>query len=194
MEEIRELISKGNTVTIRAKGNSMNPFIEHLRDSITLGPWKDEDIRKGCVALVKDNKGNYLVHRIIRREKETVTLIGDGNVGLYETAETDNIIGIMYSVTRKGKVWSTDSKVWKLYSWLWMFLLPVRRLPLGLWRRLFRENVYIRERRELLSISVHPLFPGYLLCPLLLSFASLKFFIFLFKIIIGHKIYNRLQR
>ena len=147
MEEIRELISKGNTVTIRAKGNSMNPFIEHLRDEITLGPWKDEDIRKGCVALVKDNKGNYLVHRIIRREKETVTLIGDGNVGLYETAETDNIIGIMYSVTRKGKVWSTGSKVWKLYSWLWMFLLPVRRLPLGLWRRLFRENVYIRERR-----------------------------------------------
>ena len=147
MEEIRELISKGNTVTIRAKGNSMNPFIEHMRDEITLGPWKDEDIRKGCVALVKDNKGNYLVHRIIRREKETVTLIGDGNVGLYETAETDNIIGIMYSVTRKGKVWSTDSKVWKLYSWLWMFLLPVRRLPLGLWRRLFRENVYIRERR-----------------------------------------------
>ena len=147
MEEIRELISKGNTVTIRAKGNSMNPFIEHLRDEITLGPWKDEDIRKGCVALVKDNKGNYLVHRIIRREKETVTLIGDGNVGLYETAETDNIIGIMYSVTRNGKVWSTDSKVWKLYSWLWMFLLPVRRLPLGLWRRLFRENVYIRERR-----------------------------------------------
>ena len=147
MEEIRELISKGNTVTIRAKGNSMNPFIEHLRDEITLGPWKDEDIRKGCVALVKDNKGNYLVHRIIRREKETVTLIGDGNVGLYETAEMGNIIGIMYSVTRKGKVWSTDSKVWKLYSWLWMFLLPVRRLPLGLWRRLFRENVYIRERR-----------------------------------------------
>ena len=147
MEEIRELISKGNTVTIRAKGNSMNPFIEHLRDEITLGPWKDEDIRKGCVALVKDNKGNYLVHRIIRREKETVTLIGDGNVGLYETAEMGNIIGLMYSVTRKGKVWSTDSKVWKLYSWLWMFLLPVRRLPLGLWRRLFRENVYIRERR-----------------------------------------------
>ena len=56
MEEIRELISKGKTVTIRAKGNSMNPFIEHLRDSITLGPWKDEDIRKGCVALVRTQK------------------------------------------------------------------------------------------------------------------------------------------
>lgn len=147
MEEIRGLISEGKTVSIRMKGNSMNPFIEHLRDEMTLGPWKDEDIRKGCVALVKDIKGNYLIHRIIKREKETITLIGDGNVGLYETAKMDNIIGIMYSITRKGKEWNADSKIWKLYSWFWMFLLPVRRLPLGLWRRIFRESVYIRESR-----------------------------------------------
>ena len=147
MEEIRTLISKGHTVSLTVKGNSMNPFIVHLRDQMTLGPWKDEDIRKGCVALVKDIKGNYLIHRIIKRDEKTVTLIGDGNVGLYETAKTDDIIGIMYSITRKGKVWSTDSKVWKLYSWFWMFLLPLRRWPLGLWRRLFRESAYIRESR-----------------------------------------------
>ena len=147
MEEIRGLISEGKTVSLTAKGNSMNPFIEHLRDQITLGPWKDEDIRKGCVALVKDTRGNYLIHRIIRRDKETVTLIGDGNVGLYETAEMGNIIGIMYSITRKGKVWTADSRIWKLYSWFWMLLLPLRRWPLGLWRRLFRKNVYIRESR-----------------------------------------------
>ena len=140
MEEIRTLISKGHTVSLTVKGNSMNPFIVHLRDQMTLGPWKDEDIRKGCVALVKDIKGNYLIHRIIKRDEKTVTLIGDGNVGLYETAKTDDIIGIMYSITRKGKVWSTDSKVWKLYSWIWMFILPLRRWPLGLWRRIFLKS------------------------------------------------------
>ena len=140
MEEIRTLISKGHTVSLTVKGNSMNPFIVHLRDQMTLGPWKDEDIRKGCVALVKDIKGNYLIHRIIKRDEKTVTLIGDGNVGLYETAKTDDIIGIMYSITRKGKVWSTDSKIWKLYSWIWMFILPLRRWPLGLWRRIFLKS------------------------------------------------------
>jgi hypothetical protein len=140
MEEIRTLISKGHTVSLTVKGNSMNPFIVHLRDQMTLGPWKDEDIRKGCVALVKDIRGNYLIHRIIKRDEKTVTLIGDGNVGLYETAKTDDIIGIMYSITRKGKVWSTDSKVWKLYSWIWMFILPLRRWPLGLWRRIFLKS------------------------------------------------------
>ena len=140
MEEIRKLISEGRTVSLTVKGNSMNPFLVSLRDQMTLGPWKDEDIRKGCVALVKDIRGNYLIHRIIARDGDTVTLIGDGNVGLYEKAITDEIIGIMYSITRKGKVWKADDRMWKLYSWFWMLILPVRRWPLGLWRRIFLKS------------------------------------------------------
>ena len=137
MEEIRVLISEGKTVSLTVKGNSMNPFLVNLRDRITLGPWKDEDIRKGCVALVRDIRGNYLVHRIIKREGDTVTLLGDGNLNMFETATSDNIIGIMYSATRKGREWTRESLIWRFYSWSWMLLTPVRRWPLGLWRRLF---------------------------------------------------------
>ena len=137
MEEIRELISEGKTVTLTVKGNSMNPFLVSMRDQMTLGPWKDEDIRKGCVALVKDSRNNYLIHRIIERNEKTVTLLGDGNIGFTETATMENIIGIMYSITRKGRTWTSESFVWKLYSFTWMLLAPVRRWPLGLWRRLF---------------------------------------------------------
>ena len=140
MEEVRKLISQGQTVTFTVKGNSMNPFVVHLRDQMTIGPWKDEDIRKGCVALVRDTRGNYLIHRIIRRDDKTVTLIGDGNVGLYETATFDQIIGIMHSITRKGKIWTAQSRRWKLYSWFWMLILPLRRWPLGLWRRIFLRS------------------------------------------------------
>ena len=137
MEEIRELISEGKTVTLTVKGNSMNPFLVSMRDQMTLGPWKDEDIRKGCVALVKDNRNNYLIHRIIARNEKNVTLLGDGNIGFTETATMENIIGIMYSITRKGRTWTSESFIWKLYSFTWMLLAPVRRWPLGLWRRLF---------------------------------------------------------
>lgn len=137
MEEIRELIAEGRTVSLTVKGNSMNPFLVSMRDQMKLGPWKDQDIRKGCVALVKDNRNNYLIHRIIERNGDTVTLLGDGNVGFTETATLDNIIGIMYSVTRKGHEWKSDSAFWRFYSWLWMMITPVRRWPLGLWRRLF---------------------------------------------------------
>ena len=140
MEEIRTLISEGKSVTLTVKGNSMNPFIVHMRDRMTLGPWKDEDIRKGTVALVKDIRGNYLIHRIIKRDELTVTLLGYGNVGFTETATTDNIIGIMHSIERKNRTWTSESMIWRVYSWVWMALTPLRRYPLAIWRKLFLKS------------------------------------------------------
>ncbi|MDE5731673.1 MAG: hypothetical protein K2H95_01340, partial [Bacteroidales bacterium] len=68
MKEISKQISSGKRVTITAKGYSMNPFIIHKKDSITLSPWTDADIKAGQVALVQDMRGQYVLHRIIRRE------------------------------------------------------------------------------------------------------------------------------
>ena len=142
MEEIRTLISEGKTVSLTVKGNSMNPFMVHLRDQITLGPWKNEDIRRGTVALVRDTKGNYLIHRIIRRNADSVILLGDGNIRMTETATFDDIIGIMYSITRKGHEWSSKGCIWRAYSWLWLLLTPIRHYPLSLWRRLNKDKVF----------------------------------------------------
>ena len=142
MEQIRTLIAEGKSVTLTVKGNSMNPFMVHLRDQITLGPWKDEDIKPGTVALVKDIRGNYLIHRIIRRGAESITLLGDGNLGMTEIAKFENIIGIMHSITRKGRTVSKDSTKWKVYSWFWKVFTPIRRLPLGIWRKLNRKKVF----------------------------------------------------
>lgn len=140
MEEIRTLVSEGKTVTLTVKGNSMNPFIVHLRDRMTIGPWKDEDIRKGTVALVKDTRGSYVIHRIIKRDKDRVVLLGDGNIGFTETATLDNVIGIMHNIDRKGRIWTPQSTLWRLYSWFWMTLTPLRRYPLALWRKLFLRS------------------------------------------------------
>ena len=145
MEEVRVLINEGKTVTITVKGNSMNPFMVHLRDQMTLGPWKNEDLRKGTVALVRDTHGNHLIHRIIKRDKNAVILLGDGNIAQTETATLDNVIGIMYSITRKGRTYTPDSLVWRIYSAIWTFLTPVRRYPLGLWRRIFPQPSMIQK-------------------------------------------------
>lgn len=141
MEEIRRLISEGKTVSLTVKGHSMNPFIVHLRDQITLGPVRTGDIRPGTVALVKDSRGNYLIHRITEVKADTVTLVGDGNIGITETATYDNIIGVMYSMIRKGRIYSENSRIWRIYSRIWMMLAPIRRYPLALWRRLNHKLV-----------------------------------------------------
>lgn len=137
VEEIRKLVSEGRTATITARGNSMNPFLVDRRDTITLGGFHDEEIRRGCVALVRDLSGDYLIHRVIRRDGDIITLKGDGNSKKVETAKVGDVIAIMTGMERKGRTYTTDDLVWKIYSGLWMFLSPIRRLPLGLWRRFF---------------------------------------------------------
>lgn len=140
MTEISRLISEGKTVTITAKGYSMNPYIVHLKDQITIGPWKDEQIKEGAVVLAKDTRGAYLIHRIIKRDGDRLTLMGDGNIGLTETARTSEVIGLMQSVTKKGRTYSVQSLRWRLYSWFWKMLTPVRRYPLALWRRTHHQQ------------------------------------------------------
>ena len=137
MEEIRQLVAEGISTTITVKGNSMNPFIVDGRDRITLGPFKDNELRRGCVALVRDIRGEYLVHRVIARDGDMVTLLGDGNVRGTEKAHVSDVIALMRSVERKGRTVSVEGFVWRSYSWLWMLLEPVRRWPLALWRKLF---------------------------------------------------------
>ena len=140
MEEITRLVSEGKTVSITAKGYSMNPFIMHLRDQIVLGSWTDEQICKGAVVLVKDTRGCFVIHRIIRRDGDQITLMGDGNIGITETADIKDIIALMHAVTKKGRTYSVKSLRWRLYSWFWKVLTPVRRYPLALWRRLHPQQ------------------------------------------------------
>ena len=140
VEEIRKLVSEGRTATITARGNSMNPFLVDRRDTITLGGFHDEEIRRGCVALVRDLSGDYLIHRVIRRDGDIITLKGDGNSKKVETAKVGDVIAIMTGMERKGRTYTTDDLAWNIYSGLWMFLSPIRRLPLGLWRRFFLKR------------------------------------------------------
>ena len=140
MQEISRLISEGKSISISAKGYSMNPFIVHMKDQITLGSWTDDQIKKGAVVLVKDVRGCYIIHRIIKREGNVLTLMGDGNIGIIETAYVEDNIALMHAVIKKGRTYSVNSLSWRLYSWFWKLLTPVRRYPLAVWRRLHPQQ------------------------------------------------------
>ena len=90
--------------------------------------------------LAKDNRGAYIIHRIIKREGDMLTLMGDGNIGITERAQIKDIIAIMLSVTKKRRSYSVKSLRWRLYSWIWRLLRPIRRYPLALWRRTHRQQ------------------------------------------------------
>ena len=113
-EEVSKIVAEGGMVTITAVGYSMNPGIVHMRDQITLGPWTDSDIRPGTVALVRDLRGNIVLHRIIKRKGNHILLEGDGNIGQKEKATLDEIAGIMHSITRKNRIITSKNLLWRI--------------------------------------------------------------------------------
>ena len=124
--EILKMLHEGHTVTLPLRGNSMRPFLEDGRDKALLK-------RLGCVnvgdpVLAEVAPGHYVLHRIVKLSKERVILRGDGNLRT-ESCRRENLkatVGGFYRTGRK-TLDSTDSLKWRIYSWWWMRLLPLRR-------------------------------------------------------------------
>lgn len=133
LKEISRLLEEGKTATILAKGNSMLPFIQGDKDSITLK--KMEIYHIGDIVLAEIIPGNYVVHRIISLT-DGVTLMGDGNLRGTEHCHHKDVKGKVISIVHKGKNICPDTRFQKSLSKIWKNLLPCRRILLGLYRRL----------------------------------------------------------
>lgn len=132
---IERLESKpGMTATLPLRGRSMRPFLEDGRDKALFIAAKGAEIRVGdpVLALLSDTR--YVMHRIVRIEGENVTLMGDGNL-TYEYCTLQDIKAKAIGFFRKGRetLDSVEGRKWRLYSWLWTRLLPIRRFLLFLW-------------------------------------------------------------
>jgi len=134
--EIIKLIDDGHTVTLRLKGFSMRPFLEDGRDKALLT--KPVSPKVGDPVLAEITPLHFVLHRIINIDGEKVTLRGDGNLRNEECTLSD-IKGAVIGFYRKGreKLDRTDGKKWKIYSWFWTRLFPIRRYLLAFYRRIW---------------------------------------------------------
>lgn len=124
--EIKAMIDEGRIVTFRVRGRSMRPMIEGDRDSVVLVPCTGE-VKVNDIILAEVSPKRYVLHRIIKVDGDTLTMRGDGNLVGTETFRRSDVIGRAEAFIRKGKRLNMDSRRWKVYSFFWTRLLPLRR-------------------------------------------------------------------
>lgn len=148
--EIIKLINEGHTVTLTLKGFSMRPFLEDGRDKALLVQVKNPKV--GDPVLAKTSFSTYVLHRIIKIEGNNVTLRGDGNLS-DESCKYQDICASVEGFYRKGrtKLERTDGIKWKVYSWIWTRLFPIRRWLLAFYRRIWIKKQTSRRVDELIS-------------------------------------------
>lgn len=119
---VRDALLEGQEVRVSVKGQSMLPFFRS-GSTITLRPVHEQDIRKYNVVMA-DAGHAFVVHRIIEVEGEKITLLGDGNYNGTEQVMRDKIYGVV-----------DCSSLHLFFAKIWLWMRPVRRYPLAIFRR-----------------------------------------------------------
>jgi hypothetical protein len=129
-------INDGKSVRIPSKGNSMLPLIRPEVDEIELSPISENSIQKGNILLAVINNNYYVIHRAEKISSEKITLRGDGNIKKREICPTDSVIAEVTCIYRGNKRVTKSSLIWKITRICWFKSPLLRRIYLGLYRRI----------------------------------------------------------
>lgn len=133
---ILPMLEKNIDVTITATGDSMYPLWKHKRDRVVLTNCNKFNLKRGDIPLYKRSSGQYVMHRIIRVNNDSYDMCGDAQWHIEYNLPKENIIAVVKSFTRKGKEYSCNNFLFRVYSIIWMGLLPLRRINLKIYRKL----------------------------------------------------------
>jgi hypothetical protein len=134
--EVKALLAEGKDVVIPTKGNSMLPFIRGGRDSVNLR--RLDTLEVGDIVLAEIREGTYVLHRVFALDGDKVTLMGDGNRRGTEQCGRADIAGTALTILKEnGKEVDCRSRRALRRARAWRRLLPLRRILLGFYRRLF---------------------------------------------------------
>lgn len=123
-------IAEGRSVQIRLKGVSMYPLLREGKDEVILAACPGKELQPMDVVLFRYH-GMHVLHRIIRRDGDMLTMRGDGSFSAKETCSAADVICRVDAVVRpSGKVLPVDNWKWRFPSYIWRKLGIFRNLIL----------------------------------------------------------------
>ncbi len=139
LAQAAERLREGTSVRLLVQGNSMLPFIHGGKDQVTLVPFRGEDLGLGTAALYRW-QGQYMIHRLVKKDATHYHFLGDGNICRMETIARHEVIGILRTIHHPdGTETDATSPRWMRRGMWWYRLRPLRRYFLFLYRKLCPE-------------------------------------------------------
>lgn len=128
MEEksIKEILDSYGQYTGLTMGTSMEPLIHQQKDNIIVVK-NNGRLKKYDVPVYVTPAGKYIMHRVIKVCDDHYVIVGD-NLLKKEYVTDDMICGVLVGFFKNGKhyVDCQKSTLYKIYSRVWVALLPIR--------------------------------------------------------------------
>ena len=125
MQQLPQLLQETESVPLVISGSSMTPFLVHGRDTVFLSK-VTEPPKRGDMILYRRESGAYVLHRIYRVRNGAYDLVGDGQLDIEPGIRPQQILAIVKTVRRKGKLLRKGSFWWEFFEHIWLTLLPLR--------------------------------------------------------------------
>lgn len=123
----REIIAEKGMFIGLPVGVSMWPMIRQRVDTIKLVKIT-RPLKKHDVILYQRKNDQYVLHRIVKVEKDSYTLCGDNQWQKEKGITEEMIIAVLDGFFRKEKYVSIDNFWYKAYYHVWAFLRPMRKM------------------------------------------------------------------
>lgn len=131
MDEMIQLIDSvlnaGSSFKLLVTGDSMRPFLRHLRDSVALVKPDIKKTRRGAIILIKrSGSGEYVLHRAYKIKKgDHIVLNGDAQQWT-EDINNNQIVAVVSNIYRNNRIIECDSILYRICVFIWMTIKPFR--------------------------------------------------------------------
>ena len=129
-------VADGGSFILQVTGGSMVPALLHERSQVELV--QPGENRPGEIVLVRRGNGSLVLHRIIRRTENAITINGDAQSWTEEVAPSQ-ILARVSRICRKGRWYEAGSVADKMYYKLWGITRPLRPAMLKAYSKVKRK-------------------------------------------------------
>ena len=142
---IRETLDKNGEVSFVSAGRSMLPIIRDRKDTVTLVKPK-KNIKAGDVVFYQRDNGRFILHRVMYVNAGTYVMRGDNQWDNEYNVRRDQIIGVLKSIERNGKVHNVTDRDYLMYVRFLPLIRFIRKTYYGFKSQVYKFVKYLVKR------------------------------------------------